>query len=401
MKTFECIKNQIKHFMSEKRNRVIVLLAAITSVVIVGSFCYFQSGAVDLTDCIVVEEVSGLNNQGIITYSIDGSKLRDAMFGEETFDEFNNYEKMSNKQFNKAMDGFASKIEEIGNLLDSIELTATPDTHLSNGDKVTIKAVLNNKNDYKFSKRIKNGKLTYTVKGLKDGKEFDVFSKDVMTVEFTGFSGKGEAELKIKDTELTPYIHYSLSKEQELSNGDVVTVTVQVNDTKFEDLGYFVPEKNEKKYKVSGLPEFVKSASDIPASSLGGFKKEALRKFQTKVDDMVSSSFRQIEESKIEGVYFAKMKDPEASHKDLWYGININNCVLVITKTTFESDTFGPEISEFRQTYLFPDCSILKGGEFEYDTKHITELTFEGKTEDDQVEWLEQRFSDMDLTSLE
>lgn len=127
--------------------------------------------------------------------------------------------------------------------------------NLSNGDKITCtittNSLANELKDYKI--RIKTGKKTFKVTGLKKAETFDAF-KDV-NVSFKGANGYGNTEI----TGGTDGLIYQADKESNLSNGDKINVTISTDwDTDFDDYARDygkIPKTTTKEYTVSGLSE--------------------------------------------------------------------------------------------------------------------------------------------------
>ena len=109
--------------------------------------------------------------------------------------------------------------------------------NLSNGEKIkiTVKDYDGGDLDKKLAELGKvaaSKEYYYTVTGLEELSAYDPFAG--ISVEFKGVSGKGTADIR-KDSSQNDYIwswDYVLDKTEELSNGDVVTVTVESGTSK-------------------------------------------------------------------------------------------------------------------------------------------------------------------------
>ena len=184
-------------------------------------------------------------------------------------------------------------------------------SELSNGDVVTVS--VNSSSDYVDRFLLKDGKkaekyeMQYTVSGLGEMKEFDPF--DGLELIFTGTTPFGRVEvddsnLKFKKQKNGDKLNYriNLTEKGSLSNGDSITVsfTAAGGDFKKECAKYgLIPKTTEKEYTVSGLWEYVESASVIP--------KEEMTKIETKCKEFIEATFAEdYESSKCEIVSMTK-----------------------------------------------------------------------------------------------
>lgn len=199
--------------------------------------------SVNLKDCVSVT-FSGAEGYGKASASLDDSSLVDLVDVDVDQD---------------------IGLDEIGGALNAywyiedIEVSLDTTEGLSNGDKVTVTI------EYpeELSKamgvgiRPKSGtSWTVEVSGLPEVEEVDPF-EDV-NVTFSGYDGYGAATVE----DNSPYgLSYNLSNTaSDLSNGDVVTLTVSTDngsdlqDYCIENYG-FVPTATSRDYTVSGLEE--------------------------------------------------------------------------------------------------------------------------------------------------
>lgn len=117
----------------------------------------------------------------------------------------------------------------------------------------------------------------YKVSGLKEVPLFDPF-EDVV-VSFSGVAPNGKALLANYPEN---GLEYLLDAPQTVKNGDEITVRVSYYGQDMEayvnDMGK-MPTVLEKKYTVSGLPEYMTSASQIP--------EETLKEMQAQAEDVI------------------------------------------------------------------------------------------------------------------
>ena len=145
--------------------------------------------------------------------------------------------------------------------------------NLSNGDTVTIKITSDRGYDKDMLEQlgISEDELSfeefkYEVQGLNEPQEVEA-KKDDIDIEFNGYSGEGRASVKYNNSDNA--INYELSSEDNLSNGDKVTVTPSISET--NDTYVLKNPKEKFDFTVSGLPEFPDSLDGIDTSEVDDF----------------------------------------------------------------------------------------------------------------------------------
>lgn len=108
-------------------------------------------------------------------------------------------------------------------------------------------------------------------------KTFDAFSL-IKEVDFNGVNGSGTAIAFCEDYQACQYnggnIILTFDKSEGLSNGDTVTLSVEMGDEKefAKEHGGYVPEELSKTYTVENLCEYIESTDDVPSEVLDTFK---------------------------------------------------------------------------------------------------------------------------------
>lgn len=358
---------------------VIILVAAIIGI--------SSSGAptVDLGEYIRIDGVDGLNGQGVLRYSFDAGAMYDDLISE-------------NKDLQDINNWNEDELTRFYTMFDCINLTASPEYDLSNGDKATVSATFENTTDMKFDFRFKDGKLDYTVEGLMDGKPFDPFSEDVLSLSFTGASGSGKAQLDIlSDEEPYCYVSYVLSKDKNLSTGDTVTVSIEYSETNLESAGYLLPFETEKEYTVSGLKDYISSFSDIPADMIAQLKAAAPEAFKAEAENTFSST---LTDYSISHVYFADRGEENGYLHDSWNGLHLRNALLLGGPCTLYSERWDEEDHQWL-FYVCQDWMISDDGAVSFNESNIPVLS--GKITDDRTmdSWLRDVLEDTTLSVIE
>lgn len=213
------------------------------------------------------------------------SKLRKCIKGEEGIgDELARYCASLDIDIEEPYDGGAAELLYY-TLFRNVSLSKTE--NLCNGDNVSL--------EWEFTEVYSDEELKqicdlfgvaleysneYKVSGLKEAPLFDPFEEVV--VSFSGVAPNGKALLANYPNN---GLEYLMDAPLTVKNGDEITVRVsyygQDIETYVNDMGK-MPTVLEKKYIVSGLPEYMTSASQIP--------EETLKEMQAQAEDVIKAT---------------------------------------------------------------------------------------------------------------
>lgn len=222
--------------------RFIVFLSMIVLILLVAC-----SSSKTVTDYVGVS-FSGIDSIGSADYSLDEDKLFADIF-----------------DFEPETDSFDDKkLEEISTIASAYTIELDKHQELSNGDTVTLTVSV----DKDKTKKIKGGDLEVTVEGLEDALDIMPY----VDVSFSGLDSQGTAEAEMNEDALINDVFghdlhdqqeieedinnlitaYSieLDQDQDLANGDTVTLTVAVDEGQSK-----IIEGGEKEFTVSQLEE--------------------------------------------------------------------------------------------------------------------------------------------------
>ena len=193
---------------------------------------------IDLCDYVEVE-ITKANGYGLADYEIDDASLEALVLADGA---------------TKKSD---TEIWMMLELLAKVDYTLDKTDHLSNGDIITVTVTYPDALEDALNAKItpKSGdSWTVEVKDLPELYKFDLFGN--IEVSFYGFDGYGQCDVQVNGGDNVGYV---LSKEENLSNGDVVTVTLTgPNGSNLIDYCInqeFLPEVESKEFTVSGLEE--------------------------------------------------------------------------------------------------------------------------------------------------
>ena len=373
--------------------KFLIPIVAMVALIVAGIFILRPGKPeINLEEYIVIEGVEGLNTQGELAYSMDVDALRSVMV-------IDNSEKMNDENYSELLSENFAQYEKLSDALSCIDLSASAKTGLSNGDIVTITATFENPDEIEFDFKFIEGSITYTVEGLVEGKTVDPFAEDAVNVAFEGFSGQAKAQFTIAATEeIYQQFSYSLSPQNALSNGDVVTLTVEFDSEKLEELGYFIPEQTEKTYTVSGLQAYLQISDGFPNDLLTTLCQDALQRTQTEHTYWIETiGAANVVEPELISTYFLEVADAAYPYMDYRNGIKFVNAVMVMTHHTTQGNGYSSDIqNDMWRTYIYPNFAVDSNGNITYETEVVGSFNFY-YTGSEEASLEEQKFEYRDI----
>lgn len=179
----------------------------------------------------------------------------------------------------EGLNGYARAIYVDNGINLGFDYEVSKTENISNGDKITV--TVTSRNGLDLNKRllregyyIEVWTKDYEVSGLVEPVVFDPFENIVFNC--TGISPKASASI-IDKNEIWG-LHFATDKSTDLSNGDVVTVTVETVSGKniYEHCAQYgyVPSCIEKEYIVGGLDVYATMMEDISTSLLASMEQQ-------------------------------------------------------------------------------------------------------------------------------
>lgn len=192
-------------------------------------------------------------------------------------------------------------------------------------------------------------------------------------LEYDGISGDAEADIasnrlsyKGDDEEIKDFlnndIHYELSKDTEVANGDTITVTALYNKDKADDLKLNLKD-TKKKIKVSGLEHSFDKASDIPSEMLSRLRNDADTKIKSDYEDddyvtykitYINSWFVKNENSYNGDDYVACYKI-DKTEKDYWDGSTTHSNYFAYSYVTGLTSAYTSDDASWYASYIDDD----------------------------------------------
>ena len=173
--------------------------------------------------------------------------------------------------------------------------------NLSNGEK--IKLVVKSYDDDKdiqkdlaaLGKKAKELEHEVTVSGLTELKEYDIFQG--MYLEYTGLSGQATARIRFDYSQNEYYysFDYALDKEEELANGDTVTVTADIDD-------YYKSEYTIEQYAANRGLKLTSTTKEITVEGILQPIMDIAEIDNAKFEAMKAADFEKIQATYTDGV---------------------------------------------------------------------------------------------------
>ena len=285
-----CTCEEAQKETEQKESKLAIIIGAsvvgIIAVVLLLVFGVF-GGKINALDYVKVE-FDGSNGYGTAEVSLDDRALISKIIGEEPSElNFEDYIK------------WEVKYEEYSDVI-SYECDKTEE--LSNGDTVVVTITV----EGAAASKIKGGSKKFKVENLPEAESVDVF-KDV-EFEITGISGDGT--LKIRNNsqnEFAKNCTFFTDKEYNLTNGDVITVTLEFTEYYSVNLNS-VPKETTKKITVSGLPEFMEP-KDITKDLINKIKTNFETKELSLLEEEKEARFKKL--SYVGTYFYTPTHDPD------------------------------------------------------------------------------------------
>lgn len=261
---------------------VIVLIVIIVFIVLISTVILFfatKKPTVDLNDYVIVT-YEGYDGIGRANVSFDYDALQ-KKYGKK-IDVKNKYK--NNIPDSVEYDPWDSSSLGIGFFKTYARVYTAQTDNLSNGDDVHIEWDVNEDQIEEYIKvNVKYDDFDSKVKGLEKVDQFDPF--ETVSLEFTGFDGKGSAIFYNDSNEFGNDLNFVMDNWEGFSNGDVATLKVEygIPEDEFVEKYHKIPSTLEKEYEVNSLSKYIQSFSEIDSDLLEKMKKQATDSIQTKI----------------------------------------------------------------------------------------------------------------------
>lgn len=341
-KSEESLSDKIKKI---PRNLLMAVCAG--SVVLIVSLCVLlgTGKSIDMNK-YVTTEVSGYDGYGTARVAIDWDAVEEKYGNKLSF----------TGEAGKAFGGLVNLMSPMDALQDCVRIDVENNSGLSNGDTVSYTWKINEDIAKMLKCKIKCKDDSFKVSDLEKAETFDAFNE--LEVKFTGIAPEGKVQFNYTGSELRSS-DFHCDKSQELSNGDIITISLNDSQVSFwaEQLGK-VPESLEKQYTVEGLCSYVTKSSEIDEASLAEMQKQASDKYISRTASWGESET--LESLSYLGNYLLTAKNGEGNYLYLVYKAEIRN-YYADSRQTYD------QVNELYWYARFEDLLVNEDGTVEVD----------------------------------
>lgn len=253
------LSNKVKEIPKSLK---VLIVASIFVLIIVGIIISNVRSTINLNKYVLIE-VTGYDGLGKAKATIDWDAIEKDYGNKVTFTD------RATERY-----GGLTKVKKPVTLLgDAVKISLDKEQHLTNEEEIHY-TISVKEGTYKYFKcKLKFNDGMYKVSGLEEVGQFDAF--EGLELTFSGIAPNGYADIHYTGTNLS-YYDFSMDKNAELSNGDIITVRIDESLTErcAESLGK-VPAAFSKEYKVEGLHSYIKGMAEIKDSDLSKMQNQA------------------------------------------------------------------------------------------------------------------------------
>lgn len=345
--------------------------------IILGSVLLTGCGekTVNLNECVDVK-ISGIDEKGKAEVEVDYDKMENLLakamkidLDEENIESFGD--------LGSAMDD----LDTITEAEDCVEFQVEPSENLKNGDKVKVKAVIDEETAKDLKIKFKFDEIEKKVEGLQEAIKIsqEELFKDIV-VEFVGIAP--DADIQIRNTskdKVISKLSFRADENSGLDRGDTVVVTADLPEELAEQ-GY-VFENASKEYKVEDVDAYVGNFKEMPEEALKKIMQQASDMIEAqlklkKVDSIfkkgeeriaVMNSFETISEPELVTSYFYTRKDGMEGSFGCENAMGIS---YIFDVTQLGGGFFEEPAADYQDCYILISCQdmiLTKDGELQFD----------------------------------
>ncbi len=246
---------------------------------------------------------------------------------------------------------------------------------LSNGDQITISYQTEEEMKEILDCKIKCREETVTVEGLEEIRAIDVFTG--VEVNFSGTAPHGKADLKTGEQfdEIWGFYSWNIDPYTDLSNGDTVTVSLEVQDEDaFIQKFGGMPKDTVRTYTVAGLDSYVTDMSQLSSENIEALRKEANEQLEATCAntspimigswihaDITIPRSASFEDVTLENIYFLTEKD--SNEKIFSKSMGIPVLLYKLTAKVFDSEGEERKAEEIYFTVAFTELVLEEDGD--------------------------------------
>lgn len=187
-----------------------------------------------------------------------------------------------NLDYDKLAQALTSKVgtqnlQNVYYLTSAINVALNQTEYLKNGDTVKVACIYDNDIAKDLGIRLTFDGMEVPVSGLSQAKLISAEELlDAANIILEGTSPYGKASFDNADNQYSSFVYYDLDKYNDIANGDVLELSLNIDDYQAEAEGCAViGDEITRKLEVSGLPELISSFDEIADASMAAIKQQA------------------------------------------------------------------------------------------------------------------------------
>lgn len=137
----------------------------------------------------------------------------------------------------------------------------------------------------------------------------------------------------------------------------------------------------------------------IPAVALDEMQQMLMDQMQAEANEDLNEYHILSKAPEIMGTYIVSTDDPAVTCHNYWYGLDIQNAIVVVGHYTIDYTGYFPTVFEEWTGLLFPNCYLDDNGNLMYE-ENVTDMNLSFETKDDFVSWFQKEFPGMSVAEL-
>lgn len=349
----------------------------LAGVVLLGSVgCLSLTGCgekkIDLEKYITVS-FSGMDKKGSAAVSLDYDKLQQALLA-----------KVGTKN-----------LDAVYYITSPINVAVNQSEYLQNGDMVKVACTYDNEIAKDLGILLTFDEMEVPVTGLTEATL--VSAEELLNaanIVLEGTSPHGTAYFENTENEYSSFVYYNLDKYDYIANGDVLELSLSVDEYYAEELGYaIIGDEITKKLEVSGLPELITTFDEVSDESYAAIKQQASDVMETWKANNRSYNYN-FTASQPTRIFFFNTKSTDS---DYW---GITNMLVFVYKATEVHTSNGRTVDNY-VAIAAEDIVVNADGSNYCDLSNIYVLDYEEDYNELYSDVVQSRMAEFNVSEYE
>ncbi len=326
----------------DKKKLAVVTAVALVAVILL--FALSSPPVIDMKDYTVIE-TEGYDGHGTAEVSVNWDEI-DKKYGKKI--------KLSGKGKKELRETDAEIDDDtaINILRNAVYLEADNISNLSNGTEISYSWEVDEEMIEYVNCKVKCTDGSYIVEGLEQVDYFDPFEN--LEIKYSGIAPFGMASINYTGSEIDKN-DFVCDRTERLSNGDVITVSLNNNINYYVEKTGKAPSVYKKEYTVEGLESYLVSLDDLKESDLEDLIKKDV--------EVIWNSYDNISEVRYCGERLYYRGEEEYAGQEVKNDKNIGpskNVLLLFFIIRSKYNYYWIEAREHRGVFLTSDGNISR-----------------------------------------